>query len=264
MNIDGSDLKLVSTGKGKTTCAYFLPGDTEIIYSSTHHINEKCPPKPDYSKGYVWKLDDYDIFKAKADGSNLRQLTNTPGYDAEATVSPKGDKIVFTSMRDGDLEIYTMDLDGRNIKRLTFEKGYDGGAFFSWDGKKICYRAYHPKDSAEIAEYEQLLKDRYIKPMKLHIFVMDADGKNKSEITTKARKVNVLMGAFFICVLGLFLKLNFRCLLRLFSRFEIRSFSEAKHSCNYIYRESSYIGIILLYNFVISSSFNGYSIFSSF
>ncbi|CUT03759.1 TolB family protein [Candidatus Chrysopegis kryptomonas] len=183
MNIDGSNLRLVSTGKGKTTCAYFLPGDTEIIYSSTHHISEKCPPKPDYSKGYVWALDNYDIFKAKADGSNLRQLTNTPGYDAEATVSPKGDKIVFTSMRDGDLEIYTMDLDGKNVKRLTFEKGYDGGAFFSWDGKKICYRAYHPKDSSEIAEYEQLLKEGYIKPMKLQIFVMDADGKNKRQIT---------------------------------------------------------------------------------
>jgi TolB protein len=183
MNIDGSNLKLVSTGKGKTTCAYFLPGDTEIIYSSTHHISPKCPPKPDYSKGYVWSLDNYDIFKAKADGSNLRQLTNTPGYDAEATVSPKGDKIVFTSIRDGDLEIYTMDLNGKNVKRLTFEKGYDGGAFFSWDGKKICYRAYHPKDSAEIAEYDQLLKDGYIKPMKLQIFVMDADGKNKRQIT---------------------------------------------------------------------------------
>lgn len=183
MNIDGSEKKLVSTGKGRTTCAYFLPGDTAILYSSTHHIDEKCPPKPDYSRGYVWALYDYDIFIAKPDGSNLRQLTDTPGYDAEATVSPKGDKIVFTSVRDGDLEIYTMDIDGKNVKRLTFEKGYDGGAFFSWDGKKIVYRAYHPTEPDEIADYEMLLKEGYIKPTKLQIYIMDADGKNKRQIT---------------------------------------------------------------------------------
>ena len=183
MNIDGSNLHLVSTGKGRTTCAYFLPGDTAIIYSSTHHISEKCPPPPDYSKGYVWALYDYDIFRARDDGSNLRRLTYNPGYDAEATVSPKGDKIVFTSLRNGDLDIYTMDLDGKNVKRLTYELGYDGGPFFSWDGKKIVYRAYHPKDSAEIADYKNLLKLGYIRPFKLQIYVMDADGSNKKQLT---------------------------------------------------------------------------------
>ncbi len=183
MDIDGSDVKLVSTGKGRTTCSYFLPGDREIIYSSTHHISEDCPIPPDFSKGYVWALFDYDIFRANVDGTHLRNLTNSPGYDAEATVSPRGDRIVFTSLRNGDLDIYTMDLDGKNLKRLTYEWGYDGGAFFSKNGEKICYRAWHPKTEEEKESYEGMLKVKALKPMKLQIFVMDSDGKNKRQIT---------------------------------------------------------------------------------
>ena len=131
MNIDGSDKKMVSTGFGKTTCSYFLPGDTAIIYASTHIADKNCPPPPDRSKGYVWKLyETFDVFMAKPDGSSLKQITNTFGYDAEATVSPVGDKIVFTSTRDGDPEIYVMNIDGSNQTRLTHAKGYDGGPFF--------------------------------------------------------------------------------------------------------------------------------------
>lgn len=183
MNLDGTDVRLVSTGKGRTTCSYFLPGDREIIYSSTHHLSDDCPPPPDFKKGYVWGLFDYDIFRANIDGSNLRNLTNTPGYDAEATVSPLGDKIVFTSMRDGDLEIYTMDLDGKNVQRLTYERGYDGGAFFSFDGQKICYRAWHPQTKEEIEEYNHMLAVKALKSMRLQIYVMDANGQNKRQVT---------------------------------------------------------------------------------
>ncbi len=183
MNTDGTEVRLVSTGKGRTTCSYFLPGDEEIIYSSTHHLSDDCPPPPDFKQGYVWGLFDYDIFRARADGSNLRNITNSPGYDAEATVSPLGDKIVFTSMRNGDLDIYTMDLDGRNVKRLTHEVGYDGGAFFSFDGKKICYRAWHPKTPEEIAQYRHMLEVKALKTMPLQIWVMDADGQNKRQVT---------------------------------------------------------------------------------
>jgi len=183
MNIDGSDVRLVSLGKGRTTCSYFLPGDKEIIYSSTHHLSDDCPPPPDFRQGYVWGLFDYDIFRARVDGSQVRNLTNSPGYDAEATVSPRGDKIVFTSLRDGDLDIYTMDLDGRNVRRLTHEFGYDGGAFFSLDGKKICYRAWHPQTQEEIQAYRQMLELRALKSMRLQIYVMDADGQNKRRIT---------------------------------------------------------------------------------
>lgn len=183
MNIDGSDVHLVSTGKGRTTCAYFFPGDKEILYSSTHHKSDQCPRPPDFSRGYVWGLFDYDIFKANADGSNLRQMTDTPNYDAEATVSPTGERIIFTSMRDGDLDIYTMNLEGKDVKRLTSEKGYDGGAFFSWDGRRICYRAWHPRTKEELASYEKMLEERCLRPMKLQIFVMNADGSNKKQVT---------------------------------------------------------------------------------
>ncbi len=184
MDIDGSNVRMVSTGKGVTTCGYFLQkAGNRIIYSSTHHIMEECPPRPDYSQGYVWPLYPYDIFIADEDGSNLKQLTFTPGYDAEATVSPDGRRIVFTSLRNGDLDIYVMDIDGKNLKRLTYEKGYDGGAFFSPDGKRIVYRAYHPKDPEEIKEYEELLKRNLVRPTRMEIFIMDADGSNKRQVT---------------------------------------------------------------------------------
>ncbi len=184
MNLDGSDVKLVSTGKGRTTCAFFLPGDTTIVYASTHLAGEDCPPEPDRSRGYVWKLyDSYDIFKADLNGNIIKQLTNSPGYDAEAVVSPRGDKIVFTSTRDGDPEIYIMDLDGSNQTRLTHIKGYDGGPFFSPDGKQIVFRASRPKTEEELADYEDLVQLGYVRPTTLELYVMDIDGKNIRQIT---------------------------------------------------------------------------------
>lgn len=188
MNLDGSNKRLVSTGKGRTTCSYFLPDGKTILYASTHAASPDCPPPPDFSKGYTWALyKGYDIFFADTNGANLRQITTTPGYDAEATVSPVGDKIVFTSVRDGDLELYTMDIDGRNQKRLTNHIGYDGGAFFSWDGKKIVFRASAPQDSTEIKSYFELLEQGLIRPNKLEIYVIDADGKNRRQVTSNGK-----------------------------------------------------------------------------
>jgi TolB protein len=184
MNIDGSEKRLVSTGFGRTTCGYFLPGDRSIIYASTHWIDKDCPPPPDMSRGYVWKLyDSYNIFLANLDGTIIKQLTDSPKYDAEATVSPKGDKIVFTSMRDGDPEIYSMDLNGDNQKRLTFEKGYDGGPFYSWDGSKIIFRASRPQTPEEMKDYQDLVENGMVRPTTLEIYVMDADGRNMKKVT---------------------------------------------------------------------------------
>lgn len=184
MNLDGSDMRLISTGRGRATCAYFLPGDSLILYSSTHLFDPECPPPPDYSQGYVWPVHPgYDIFLARLDGTIIKQLTNTGRYDAEATVAPTGDRIVFTSLRDGDLELYSMNLDGSNLKRLTHEVGYDGGAFYSWDGKMIVYRAHHPTDSAKVADYKRLLEQNLVRPTVMEIFVMDADGSNKRQVT---------------------------------------------------------------------------------
>jgi TolB protein len=183
MNIDGSDVKLVSTGDGRTTCAYFFPGDKRILYSSTHLAAKQCPPRPDFSQGYVWAVyDTFDIFTAKPDGSDLKQLTKAPGYDAETTISRDG-KLAFTSKRDGDLDIYTMDRNGKNVKRLTNELGYDGGPFWSYDGKQIVYRAYHPQTEKEKADYIELLKQNLIRPTTLEIWVMNADGSNKRQVT---------------------------------------------------------------------------------
>ncbi|MDX6558288.1 MAG: hypothetical protein QOF72_1337, partial [Blastocatellia bacterium] len=184
MNIDGSDVHLVSTGDGRTTCSYYFPNGKRILYSSTHLGGKQCPPKPDFSKGYVWAVyDTFDIFTANPDGSDLKQLTNAPGYDAETTITRDGKKLVFTSKRDGDLDIYTMDADGRNVKRLTNEVGYDGGPFWSYDGKQIVYRAYHPATEKDKADYLALLKQNLIRPTVLDIWVMNADGSHKRQVT---------------------------------------------------------------------------------
>jgi len=184
MNIDGSNMEMVSTGLGRTTCSYFLPGDERIIYASTHLDNPDCPPPPDRSKGYVWKLyNSFDIFSANADGSDVIQMTDAPGYDAEATVSPHGDKIVFTSTRDGDPELYLMNIDGTNQTRLTFHKGYDGGAFFSQDGKQIVFRASSPQSEQELADYNDLVKEGLVRPSALEIFIMNSDGSDRRQIT---------------------------------------------------------------------------------
>jgi Tol biopolymer transport system component len=176
--------KLVSTGKGRTTCGYFFPSGNRILFSSTHETSAECPPRPDYSHGYVWPIySSYEIYTAKPDGSDLRRLTNSPGYDAESTISRDGKKIVFTSMRHGDLDVYTMNADGSNVRQLTHEMGYDGGAFFSDDGKKIVYRSQQPKTPREIADYKDLLSRGLIRPGNLEIWVMDADGTNKRQIT---------------------------------------------------------------------------------
>ena len=173
----------VSSGKGATTCAYFLPGDRELIYASTHLGGPACPPPPDRSKGYVWALyPAYDIFRADRDGGHLRRLTDTPGYDAEGTVCPKDGSIVFTSVRDGDLELYRMDADGKNVRRLTEAPGYDGGAFFSPDCSKIVWRASRPT-GADLEEYRALLARHQVRPTKLEIWVANADGTDARQIT---------------------------------------------------------------------------------
>ena len=177
---------MISTGKGRTTCAYFMPGDSTILYGSTHLGNESCPVDPPRSVDgkYVWPIyEDYDIFVADKEGNIVRQLTDEPGYDAEATVSPKGDKIVFTSMRSGDLELYTMDLDGSNVAQVTDQLGYDGGAFFSPDGSKLIFRASRPKTEEEISTYQGLLDQGLVQPTEMELFICNVDGSDLRQIT---------------------------------------------------------------------------------
>ena len=184
MNTDGSDQHLVSTGKGRTTCSYFYPDGKKILFSSTHLASPECPPRPDFSKGYVWAIyPGYDIFTAKPDGSDLKQLTTTPGYDAEATISLDGKLIVFTSVRNGDLDIYSMNADGSHVHQLTHELGYDGGPVFSPDRKWIVYRAYHPANESESSEYKALLTQNLIRPTSLELWLMKANGSGKRQIT---------------------------------------------------------------------------------
>jgi Tol biopolymer transport system component len=188
MNVDGSDVKMISNGEGRTTCSYFYPRAKRVLYSSTHLGDKQCPAKPDFSKGYVWAVyPSFDVFTARPDGSDLKQLTNTPGYDAETTITLDGRKLVFTSMRDGDLDIYTMDANGKNVRRLTTELGYDGGPFWSYDGKQIVYRAHHPKTDQQKADYTDLLKQNLIRPTTLEIWVMNADGSNKRQVTSNGK-----------------------------------------------------------------------------
>ncbi len=189
MNVDdtfeNSMPSMISTGKGRTTCAYFLPDNKHIVYASTHLGGDECPETPLRQNGkYVWPIyDTYDIFVADLKGNIVKQLTTETGYDAEATVSPKGDKIVFTSTRNGDIDLYTMDLDGSNVKQITFELGYDGGAFFSPDGTKIIFRSSRPKTEEEIKEYKDLLDQGLVQPTEMELFICNADGSELRQLT---------------------------------------------------------------------------------
>ena len=181
---ESGDTRMVSTGEGRTTCSYFYPSGNEILYSSTHHHDAACPPNPDFSMGYVWPVyETYDVFASNLDGSGLRQLTTEEGYDAEATFSPAGDRIVFTSARDGDLELYSMAPDGSDVIRLTDRPGYDGGAFYSPDGSKIIWRAHYPGEGPELEDYRRLLSQGLLRPGELEIYIMDADGSNQRQLT---------------------------------------------------------------------------------
>jgi len=174
----------VSSGRGATTCSFFLPGDRELIYASTEAGGGACPPRPDHSQGYVWALyPDYDIYRANADGSGARRLTTTPGYDAEGTVCGKDGSIVFTSVRDGDIDVYRMDADGKHVKRLTHDVGYDGGAVFDADCTHIVWRASRPKPGKDLDDYKRLLAQNLVRPSKLELYVMDADGANAHQVT---------------------------------------------------------------------------------
>ncbi len=184
---DSFRYNLVSTGTGRTTCAYIMPNKKSVIYASTHLASKECPPVPDRRdvKKYVWPIyPEYDIFTADLKGRVLKQLTTEPGYDAEAVISPKGDKILFCSMRTGDLELFTMNLDGSNVAQITTELGYDGGAWFSPDGSQIVWRASRPKTEAEVKEYKDLLAAGMVQPTQMEVFVANADGTNARQITS--------------------------------------------------------------------------------
>jgi TolB protein len=184
MDLDGGGVRLLSTGRGRTTCAYFFPDGRHYLYASTHLAGDRCPPPPDMSRGYVWALyPSYDIFVASLDDPTPVRLTDTPGYDAEATISPAGDRVVFTSVRDGDIDLYSMRLDGSDVRRLTHELGYDGGAFFSPDGRRIVWRASRPAPGPEAEEYRRLLAQGLVRPTKLDIYVADADGRHVRRLT---------------------------------------------------------------------------------
>lgn len=184
MNSDGSDQRMVSTGRGRTTCGYFLADNRHIVYASTHEGGDACPPAADRSKGYVWAVyPSYDIYLATDDGKIIKNLTDAPGYDAEATVNWRTGKIVYTSMVSSDLDLWVMNSDGSEKRQITKRTGYDGGAFFSRDGKRLVWRANHPATPEAMKRYKDLLAENLTTPMRMEIFISDADGSNVRQIT---------------------------------------------------------------------------------
>ena len=176
---------MISTGKGRTTCSYIMPNGKDVLFASTHLAGDSCPPVVEIKGKYLWAVyNSFDIFIANEKGKLIKQLTNAPGYDAEATISPKGDKIVFTSIRSGDLELWIMDIDGKNEKQITSGLGYDGGAFFSPDGKRLVFRSSRPKTEEEIKEYKELLAKNLVAPTAMEIYTCKIDGSDLKQITS--------------------------------------------------------------------------------
>ena len=183
MNADGTGLARVSNGQGRTTCAYYYPDGQSVLYASTFRASAACPPKPGFEHGYVWPIySGYDIYRANTDGSGIVPLTSAPGYDAEATIARDG-RVVFTSVRDGDMEIYSMNGDGSDVRRLTRRPGPDGGPFFSQDGRQIVFRGRPIAPGPELDDYLALLKRELWRPTSLEIYVMDRDGGNLRQVT---------------------------------------------------------------------------------
>ncbi len=184
MNADGSDVKMVSTGKGVTTCGYFLSDNKHILFASTHEASASCPARPDRRKGYFWGVwPGYDIYLAEDNGKIIKKLTDTPGYDAEATINRKTKKIIYTSLAGGDLDIWEMNEDGSGKKQITRTEGYDGGPVLSPDGSKMAWRAYHPNTPEKLKEYRDLLKQNLTAPMKMELWVANSDGSHAKQIT---------------------------------------------------------------------------------
>jgi TolB protein len=184
MDVDGQNVKRISDGTGVTTCGYFLPDGKQVLYASTHAQSAACPARPDRSKGYVWAVHaGYDIYVADLDGKIVRKLTEAAGYDAEATVNWRRKRIIYTSKASGDLDLWSMNLDGSGKTRVTSMVGYDGGAFFSPDGSKLVWRAHRPPEGPALERYQQLLKEDLTAPMKMELFVSNADGSAAKQIT---------------------------------------------------------------------------------
>lgn len=183
INIDGTGMQRVSNGLGRTTCGYFIENDERIVYSSTFQHDAACPARPDFSRGYVWPIGNFEIYSALPDGSDLVQLTDNGTYNAESTLSPDGTRLIFTSTMDGDLDLYTMNVDGSDVRRITNRLGYDGGAFFSPDGSKIVWRAMYPETAQDTTDYLALLEERLVRPSALEIWMADADGSNPRQVT---------------------------------------------------------------------------------
>lgn len=186
----GEGLLPISNGRGVTTCAYFLPGDTHVIYASTQHGMDGCPHKPDTGGVYAWMLfPEFELYTHELATGVERRLTDSHGYDAEATVSPLGDRIVFTSTRSGDSELWTCALDGSGLFQVTRELGYDGGAFFSHDGRSLVYRTTRfapegtPEGEAERATYRDLLARHMVQPGRMDIYVIGTDGSGRRRLT---------------------------------------------------------------------------------
>lgn len=175
--------KRISTGKGRTTCAYFLKGGKKMVYASTHEHGDACPEVVTKKGKYTWNIYDYDIYVANKRGKILKVLAGGKGYQAEATVSPQGDKIVYTSDETGDLELWVMDIDGANKRQITSQLGYDGGAFFSPDGKKLVFRASRPQTEAEAEDYKNLLKEGLVTPSNMEIYTVNVDGTGLKKLT---------------------------------------------------------------------------------
>jgi Tol biopolymer transport system component len=188
LDLDTGEQRMLSSGRGRTTCGYFAyPHGERMIYATTERADPACPQEPDHSRGYVWGLHDFDLVWQSGPGAPPEPFVSLPGsYDAEATVCMQDGRVVFTSTRDGDLDLYVVDADGSNLRRLTDTPGYDGGAFFTPDCRAIVFRASRPEGEA-LDEYRALLAEGLVRPGALDLYWMDLEQGRSHRLTDNGR-----------------------------------------------------------------------------
>jgi len=190
-DLDTGRLDRVSSGNGVSNVGGYLKGGRQVIFASTHAIQSDCPAPPDQALGHVRSLDPaYDLYVVDLDSHDSRVVVDDAGHDAQASVSPGGDRIVFCSLRSGDAELWSCDSNGGELRQLTRSPGHEADPQWSADGSRIVFAAtdFDPlREDAHLGKYRDQLARWSAAPGSMKIEVMAADGAERRTVTAPGK-----------------------------------------------------------------------------